>query len=342
MSIARIAVLGTGANGAALGAALTRSGRDVVLIDQWPENVEAMRRHGVIVRTADGETTTPVRAHHLSDVATFRRPFDLVILGLKAYDTRWGCRLLEPLVASDGAVVGMQNGMTTDAVASVLGAHRSLGCVIEVAAGMYVPGVVEQQAPLWFALGAPPGGPGHLVDDVTAVFADAGTATVAADIVSAKWMKLVANGSELVTSALLDLPLADAIAVPGMFEVMLAAGEEAARTALRTGHRVVPVFGIDDVEGMSPEEYAGRLLDEVLVSYTLPDTLTTVLQDWRKGRRAESDEINGHIARVASAVGIPAPVNALVAELARRVEAGTSRAGLDNAAVLTAALHGTV
>jgi glycerol-3-phosphate dehydrogenase len=33
----KIAVLGTGANGAAIGADLTRAGLDVVLIDQWPE-----------------------------------------------------------------------------------------------------------------------------------------------------------------------------------------------------------------------------------------------------------------------------------------------------------------
>ena len=42
----KIAVLGTGANGAAIGADLTRAGLDVVLIDQWPENVAAMRERG--------------------------------------------------------------------------------------------------------------------------------------------------------------------------------------------------------------------------------------------------------------------------------------------------------
>ena len=44
----RIAVLGTGANGAAVGADLTRAGLDVTLIDQWPANVERMRTDGVL------------------------------------------------------------------------------------------------------------------------------------------------------------------------------------------------------------------------------------------------------------------------------------------------------
>jgi 2-dehydropantoate 2-reductase len=40
----KIAVLGSGANGASIGADLAAAKYDVVLIDQWPEHVEAMRR----------------------------------------------------------------------------------------------------------------------------------------------------------------------------------------------------------------------------------------------------------------------------------------------------------
>ena len=43
----KIAVLGTGANGASIAADLTNAGLDVVLIEQWPAHVEAMREHGV-------------------------------------------------------------------------------------------------------------------------------------------------------------------------------------------------------------------------------------------------------------------------------------------------------
>jgi 2-dehydropantoate 2-reductase len=337
MPISRIAVLGTGANGAALGAAFTRAGHDVILIDQWVQNVETMRAAGVVVQTGQESATTPVRAHHLSDVATFRDPFDLVVLGLKAYDTRWGCQLIEPLLASDGLIVGMQNGMTVETMSEVAGAHRTLGCVIEVAANMFVPGVVQQQAPLWFALGAPAGGPQDRAAEVADVFATAGTATISEDIISAKWMKLVANASELVTSALLDLPLAEAIAVPGMFEFMLAAGEEAARAAVATGSRIVPIFGMADFDDPTPEQYARRLLEAVLDTYTLPDTLTTVLQDWRKGRRAEIEEINGHVVRAGQDVGVPAPANGRVVELARLVEAGELVAHPRNAALMLGA-----
>ena len=81
MSGKRIAILGSGANGASIGADLTRAGHDVSLIDQWPEHVEAMRRDGLRITIRDGEPrTTKVSAHHLCDIATFTRPFDVVLL----------------------------------------------------------------------------------------------------------------------------------------------------------------------------------------------------------------------------------------------------------------------
>ncbi|MEK9796452.1 MAG: 2-dehydropantoate 2-reductase N-terminal domain-containing protein, partial [Alphaproteobacteria bacterium] len=49
MTDKRIAVLGAGANGAAFGADMINGGVDVVLIDQWPAHVEAMRANGLRV-----------------------------------------------------------------------------------------------------------------------------------------------------------------------------------------------------------------------------------------------------------------------------------------------------
>ncbi|MEK9662074.1 MAG: 2-dehydropantoate 2-reductase N-terminal domain-containing protein, partial [Alphaproteobacteria bacterium] len=83
----KIAVLGAGANGASIGADLTRAGHDVVLIDQWPEHVQAMRANGLRIEMPEETLQLPVRAHHLCDIATFTEPFDVVLLLVKAYDT---------------------------------------------------------------------------------------------------------------------------------------------------------------------------------------------------------------------------------------------------------------
>ncbi|EBM0725570.1 hypothetical protein XE97_24730, partial [Salmonella enterica subsp. enterica serovar Senftenberg] len=216
------------------------------------------------------------------------------------------------------------------------GRERTIGCVIEVAANMFEPGVIQQQAPIWFAIGALHEATQGRIGTVEEVMKAAGTVMVTDDIRSAKWMKLVANASELVPSAILNLPLAEAIAVPDMHGFMLRAGEEAARTAVALGHRLMPIFGVADVRDSSPEAYAAELLNGVLADYTLPDTRTTVLQDWMKGRRAEVNEINGLVVRAQEAVGGQAPANARVVEVALRIESGELDADPSNVRLLLA------
>ena len=59
----KIAVLGTGANGSCVAADLTNAGLDVVLIDQWPAHVEAMRANGLYVTLRQGEIHAKVRLY---------------------------------------------------------------------------------------------------------------------------------------------------------------------------------------------------------------------------------------------------------------------------------------
>jgi 2-dehydropantoate 2-reductase len=335
----KIAVLGTGANGAAVGADLTRAGLDVTLIDQWPANVERMRVDGVRQEMPDDFTVTPVRALHLCDVATLRETFDLVFLVVNAYDTRWACELIKPYVAPDGLVVGLQNGMTVDVMAEVVGKERTLGSVIEIAAAMFEPGLVERHTPVsgtWFALGGIDPCTEGRAEQVAEVLGHSGTVAVVDDIRSAKWMKLTVNSAELVTSACLDLPLLQAAQVPGMHDFMLRAGQESVRTSMELGHRIVPLFGLDDVDPDQPELFVERMLDAVYSQWSLPHTLTTVLQDWRKGRHSEVDELNGYVVQQRARLGGEAPANARTVEVAHRIESGDLKPGVENAELLLA------
>lgn len=322
----RIAFVGTGAQGAGIGADLTRAGLDVTFIEQWPAHVEAMRERGIEVRFPGHTEVTPVTALHLCEVATLREPFDIVFLLVKAYDTRWATELIKPLLAADGLVVGLQNGMSIDDVASIVGPGRTIGAVIEMASNMFEPGIVNRQTEVsnsWFAVGAYDDAARGREPEVQAVLRHAGTVEVSADIRSSKWMKLVANAGELVPSAILDVPLAEAVRMPGVHEFMVECGKEAARAAIADGSRLVPIFGLTDDQVTSPEQYAHDLLGEVLDKYSLPDTRTTVLQDWMKGRRGEVDEVNGLVVDVLARGGESAPYNAHTVALARQIEAGT-------------------
>jgi len=341
MTEKRIAIVGTGANGAAFGADMINAGLDVTFIEQWAAHVATMRADGLRVEMPEATVTTPVNALYISDLATIDATFDIVFIAVKAYDTRWACELIRPHLAEDGLVIGLQNGMTMDDVAAVVGPERTIGAVIEVAAGMYEPGVVIRQTGpegTWFGIGAYDEATQGREPEVAEVLRHAGAVEIRDDVRSAKWMKLVVNAAEFLPSSILNLPLAEAVKIPGMQDLMKASGREAVRTGMALGYQLVPIFGNDRIEANDPDHYASELLDAVLTHWTLPDTKVTTLQDWTKGRRAEVDEINGLVVAEQARLGGDAPINTQLVEIAHRIERGELDADPANAEMLRALL----
>jgi 2-dehydropantoate 2-reductase len=333
----KIAVLGTGANGMAIGADLARAGHDVVLIDQWPENVAAMRQRGARVEMPDEVLEVPVRAYNLCDVCTFTEKFDTVLILVKAYDARWAAWLIEPYLKPDGLVVGVQNGMTADIIAEVVGPRRTMGCVIEISSAMLDPGVTERHSPpsrSWFAVGAIDPATRGREEEVASLLRHSGSVAVVDDIRATKWMKLVSNATTLVTTAVFGLSIHEAAAHPAMREMMIRSGQEALDTGAALGYAPLPIFGLKPEDMRQSNRLVETLLDVLLRGFTLPHTITTVLQDWQKGRHSEVDDLNGLVAAEAERHGATAPVNRAVVELARRIERGELKPSPDNIVLL--------
>ncbi len=326
----RIAILGAGANGASVGADLARAGRDVTLVEQWPEHVAAMRRHGVRVEMPRETQVTPVRVLNLCEVATLREQFDIVLVLMKAYDTRWACQLIEPYVESDGLVVGVQNGMTTDAIIDVVGARRAMGAVIEISSTMYEPGVIERHSPpdrSWFAVGAPEAAARGREPEIAELLTHSGTCQIVDDIRAAKWMKLVSNCTTLVTTAIVGMPMIEAAGIPDMRDLMIRSGQEALDAGTLQGLPRLPIFGLQAGDLDQEDRIVELLLDTLLAGFVLPHTTTTILQDWNKGRHSEVDDINGLVVDALVSRGGSAPVNAAVIELAHDIESGRREPG---------------
>jgi 2-dehydropantoate 2-reductase len=326
-----------------MGADMVRAGLDVTFIEQWPAHVEAMRANGLRVNLPDGTSeVTPVTVYHLCQVAELREPFDIVFTSVKTYDTRWVSELIKPLLHETSVVVGLQNGMTIDDVAAIVGPERSIGAVLGIAANMYTPGVVERQVPregTWLTVGTMDGSRTPALDQVAEALSHAGRISISDDIRSSKWMKLIANIPEMLPSAILNVPLLEATRIEGVRAVMDEASREAYRTAIQLGITMVPIFGKTADQVPDSDQYGIDLLDAVLESYSLPDTRVAVLQDWAKGRRAELDAFSGYIVAQQEKLGTrAAPVNAAILRLAERVERGDLQPDPSNAALLIEAL----
>jgi 2-dehydropantoate 2-reductase len=338
----RIAVVGTGANGAGIAADLVGAGFDVTLVEQWPEHVDAMRKHGLRVEMPAETVTRRVRVLHLCELAAHNPRFDIALILVKAYDTAWAAHLIAPYVVPDGLVVGVQNGMTVEQVAAAAGPERTLGAVIDVSASMLTPGVVVRDSPpdrSWFAVGSVFDETHGREEEVAELLRHSGVVEVVDDIVSAKWMKLVLNAGELAPTALLDEPIMVAAHEPGIRDVWIRASREALEVGLARGIPISPILGIDDPSMLTVDRYPEHLLDVLLEGFVLPTTRTTIWQDWKRGRRSEAGDINGLVSRWGREAGIATPVNDAVAELAARVEKREIAPGRMNLDLLVDALR---
>ncbi len=199
------------------------------------------------------------------------------------------------------------------------------------------PGAVHRHTPperSWFAVDAAPA-----ADAVATLLAHSGRVERFDDIASAKWMKLVSNATTLVTTASLGLPMLDAVAVPGMRDLMLRAGREALDVGRARGHAVLAIFGLEASDLAEQEHVVETMLDVLYDRFVVPGATTTVLQDWRKGRRSEVDDLNGTVVAEGARLGVPTPVNRAVVEVGHRIERGEIAPDPSNLRLIEAAIQ---
>lgn len=333
----KIAVLGTGANGASIGVDLTLAGEDVTFIEQWPDHVAAMRKNGAIINMPEKSITSKVNVINLYQVAELKTKFDIVFMLLKAYDSRWGAELIKPYLKEDGLLIGVQNGMSIDDIAEIVGTNRTLGCVIEITSAMEVAGVVERHSGperSWFALGSLVPETISRENEIADLLRKSGSVEIVENIRATKWMKLVSNATTLVTTAILGLPMIEANANSEMRKMMLASGNEALNATLLLGNPILPIFGLKPEDVKDKDAVVEKLLDTLLSGFVLPKSKTTILQDWSKGRHSEVNEINGLVARTHQQFGKRAPFNEAIVEFALKIESGELNPSPDNLAPL--------
>ena len=320
----KIAVLGAGAIGSSVGADITRAGCDVTIVDQWPAQVEALKAQGLTIRMPDEVVKVAVRALQLCDLASANLEFDIVLLAVKSNDHRWMAELIRPYLKSDGVLVGVQNGMNDDSLASIVGRDRVVGCALELSAEIFTPGLVKRntaQKTTWFAVGELDGLYTTRVQEIAGLLGNVGRCDVTNNIYGAKWTKLIANTMTMGPFGLLGLGNAEAANLPGMFDISVKLGRESFAVGAALGYRVEPIFGLraDEFAGSSDENLVTAmktLLGHVSRGRTAP------IHDHIKGRRSEMEFIPGVVARKGRELGIPTPCNDAVVELDRQINQG--------------------
>lgn len=338
----KIAVLAAGAIGASIAADLIDAGQDVTVIDQWPEHVEAMRERGLTVTMPDLELKVSVDAQHLVGLSFLKPTFDVVLLCAKSQDTKWMTQLIEPFVASDGVVVGVQNSMNNDAIAAIVGRDRTIGCAIELSADLFEPGVIVRNTSrtgTWLAVGELDGSSTPRLESVASILGAASVVETTANISSKKWTKLVANSMTMGPFGLFGLRNWEAMRLPGMHEISVALGRESVAVGEALGYELEPIFGLTEEDFVGGTDAVLVLAMETLMHHVGKESQTAVVVDHKKGRRSEFQYISGHVVKMGEQTGIPTPFNSAVTDLAWQIDRGEIVMGPENFERLKAAVY---
>ncbi|HVT69377.1 MAG TPA: 2-dehydropantoate 2-reductase [Trebonia sp.] len=319
----RVAVVGAGAIGAYVGAALHRGGADVHLIARG-EHLRAMRENGVTVHSPRGDFHA--RPHATADPAEVG-PVDIVFLGLKAYSYVTAGALLRPLVQPGTGVVAAQNGIPWwyfhgiggphegrrveavdpgGAVSAVIPPEQAIGCVVYSSTEIEAPGVIRHIEGTRFAIGEPDGS----TSDRCTAFSQAMTAgglrcPVERDLRADIWLKLLGNVAFNPVSVLTGATMGEIAAHPGTRDLVLSLMRETAAVAAALG---------------SPPKISVERRFEGAAK--VGDHKTSMLMDFEAGKPLEAGALLKAPVELARLAGVPAPglemVDALIDLLSRR------------------------
>lgn len=316
--IERIGIIGAGAIGCVVGGLLTKAGRDVTLIDQWPEHVETMKTKGLRLSGTCGDHQVPVKALHIHEAQLIETPFDAAFVAVKSYDTEWATALaVRYLAEPDGVVVDFQNGINDERVAAVAGRARTLGCVITIGAGMYEPGhaMRTDTGKLGFRIGELDGRETARARELASIMGAVSGAKVTPNLFGERWSKLAVNCMANPLAGLSGLGSAEVRSQPLPCRIAIRIAAEVVRVSRACGYEIEPIYGIapqrfvDAVEGRGHAEVEA---DMAAGARHLAGGRPSLLQDVLRGRRTEIDYLNGYVCREGRRVGVPTPFNEAV------------------------------
>lgn len=302
----KIAILGAGALGCAIGAALTEAGHETWLLNRSAAHVEAMRRHGLRVDDDRGTRQVAVRATTRADEAG---AMDLVVVLVKSFHTEAAMRGALALVGPDTLVLSLQNGLGHEEVlADIVGRERVLAGKTYVGGVMRAPGHIQSGvAGKATHIGELDGRTTERVQAIAAAFNAAGLATTVSDnIVGTMWDKLLVNVATGAVTGITGLTYGQLYSEPLLEQTALAAVAEAMAVAHAAGVRL---------SFTHPEEAW------TLAAEGLPAAFkTSMLQSLEKGSVTEIDFINGAVVRGGQRHGVPTPVNATLVACIKGIE----------------------
>jgi 2-dehydropantoate 2-reductase len=299
----KFAIVGAGAVGAYMGAAMSRAGLDVTVFARGPQ-LQAIEQRGVRVVSPEGDFEARPKA--TGDLASIG-PVDVVFLAVKAHSLpqlapRIGC-----LLGPETCVVSLQNGVPWwftplervdpgGTIAAAIEARRVVGSLVYFATEIAGPGVVRHIEGRRISIGEPDGARSERCRAVAeALIASGLRCPITTHIREEIWVKILGNVALNPISALTGATLARMTSDPDVAALARAIMTETARVAERLGIKL-------------PVSIDQRMAGAAKVG----EHKTSMLQDLEAGRPLELEAVVGAVLELGERLGVQMPATRAV------------------------------
>lgn len=318
-----ITILGAGAIGATVGALLTEAGYDITLVDIDAAHVRKMQVHGLHLRGIRGDRMIRVKALHADHLTG---PLGVTFLCVKGHHTEAAIKRYAPLLAEDGYVLSLQNGLNEEVIAAHVGPERTVGAFVHFGADYLEPGIVLLANEQTIYVGELDGRVSPRVEALQVALSHVMPTETTTRLSGYLWGKLVYGAVAFVVSSI-DAPVPNVLDNPLGLRLSRQAAQEAWRVGRTQTNRLLPI-GSFDPEAFADGDDQPRLADAELMRLadSMRGTLKQHMGIWRdlaiKKRQTEVNTQVGVLCERGEAVGVPTPVNAAVLQIVREIERG--------------------
>ncbi|MBI5475489.1 MAG: 2-dehydropantoate 2-reductase [Ignavibacteriales bacterium] len=292
----RIAIIGTGGVGGYLGAKLWKAGNDVIFVARG-NHLIAMQQNGLRLESPEGSFT--VKSTFTNNLAGFA-PFDLIIIGVKSFDTEQVAKLVLPVLKDDTIVLSIQNGVENKNIL-----ERSLGNKYIIPAVAYIistiasPGIILHEGGTGkFKFGESDGTVSDRCLLLKRLFEDAGiNGEPIENIETALWWKWIFICGIGGMTAYARKSIGEILADPDLKSMLKYVVHEAASIA-----RARKIDPFDAIEEKVSAHYQ-----------RLPySTKSSMHYDVTHSKRVEVEALNGAAVRFGKELKIPTPANEII------------------------------
>jgi 2-dehydropantoate 2-reductase len=290
----RIAVMGTGGVGGYFGARLAKAGHEVVFVARGAQ-LAALQARGLAVESPLGDIHLP--RVEVTDEPAGIAPVDIVLFGVKLWDTLQAAAAIKPLIRGETGVVSFQNGVVKDDILrQILGSAPVIGGVSYISAIIAEPGLIRHSGSLQkLVFGEYDGTLSPRVRQFRDACAEAGIDAETTDrIEQTIWEKFVFLVGMSGTTSLARSAIGPIRAHPRSRAFLHDVMDEVVQVARAQG---VPL----------PADYAD---DRLAFTDQVPASMTSSMhQDLERGNRLEVAWLSGDVVERGARLGVATPCN---------------------------------